>query len=155
MPTSGTKHEGDWNKSFVHVSDIMPTVLAIAGANYPQETKGTPVKQPIGKSFLPLLNGEVTELDIERGMGWELFEGKAYIKGDWKILRLGTPFGNGTWQLYNLEKDPGEMTDLSQQFPGKRDSLIRDWMQYAKENGVIDHKGYYDLLLAKSVGGKH
>ncbi|MCU0360624.1 MAG: arylsulfatase, partial [Bacteroidia bacterium] len=146
MPSSGTKHEGEWNKSFVHVSDIMPTVLALAGANYPQETKGTPVK-PLGKSFLPLLNGKVTELDVVRGMGWELFEGKAYIKGDWKILRLGKPFGNGTWQLYNLEKDPGEMTDLSQQFPGKRDSLISDWMQYAKENGVIDHKGYYDLLL--------
>ncbi|MEI7983113.1 MAG: sulfatase-like hydrolase/transferase, partial [Bacteroidota bacterium] len=155
MPSSGTKHEGEWNKSFVHVSDVMPTVLALAGANFPQETKeGTPLKQPIGISLLPLLNGETTALSAEKGMGWELFEGKAYIKGNWKILRLAKPFGTGTWQLYDLEKDPGEMNDLSQQFPAKRDSLIDDWMQYAKENGVIDHKGFYDAFLQKNLGGK-
>jgi arylsulfatase A-like enzyme len=155
MPSSGIKHEGEWNKNFVHVSDIMPTVLALTGANYPQETKeGTPLKQPIGKSILPLLNGEATALSAEKGMGWELFEGKAYIKGNWKILRLAKPFGNGTWQLYDLEKDPGEIKDLSQQFPAKRDSLINDWMQYAKENGVIDHKGFYDAFMQKSLGGK-
>jgi len=155
MPSSGIKHEGEWNKSFIHVSDIMPTVLALAGANYPQEKNGTPLKQPIGKSILPLLNGETTALSAEKGMGWELFEGKAYVKGNWKILRLGKPFGTGSWQLYDLEKDPGEINDLSQQYPAKRDSLISEWMQYAKENGVIDHKGYYDMLLEKSIGGKH
>jgi len=152
MPSSGIKHEGEWNRSFIHVSDIMPTVLALAGANYPNETKGTSLKQPIGKSILPLLNGETTELSAEKGMGWELFEGKAYIKGNWKILRLGQPFGNGTWQLYDLEKDPGEINDLSQQFPEKRDSLINDWMKYAEENGVIDHKGFYDVYFQKSLG---
>jgi arylsulfatase len=154
MPSSVSKHEGEWNKSFVHVSDIMPTVLALAGANYPQETNGTPLQQPIGISILPLLKGETTALSAEKGMGWELFEGKAYIKGNWKILRLGKPFGTGTWQLYDLEKDPGEINDLSQQFPEKRDSLILDWMKYAEENGVIDHKGFYDAFFQKSLGGK-
>jgi len=154
MPSSGIKHEGEWNNSFIHVSDIMPTVLALAGANFPKEKNGTPLKQPIGISILPLLNGETTALSAEKGMGWELFEGKAYIKGNWKILRLGKPFGTGTWQLYDLAKDPGEINDLSQQFPAKRDSLINDWMQYAKENGVIDHKGLYDSFFQKSLGGK-
>ena len=154
MPSSVIKHEGEWNKSFVHVSDIMPTVLALAGVNFPHETNGTPLKQPIGISILPLLNGETTALSAEKGMGWELFEGKAYIKGNWKILRLGKPFGTGTWQLYDIEKDPGEINDLSQQFPAKMDSLIYDWMQYAKENGVIDHNGFYDAFFQKSLGGK-
>lgn len=154
MPSSGQKHEGEWNKSFVHVSDIMPTVLALAGANYPKEKNGTPLKQPIGQSILPLLNGETTMLSAEKGMGWELFEGKAYIKGNWKILRLGEPFGTGTWQLYDLEKDPGETNDLSQHFPEKRDALIKDWMKYAEENGVIDHKGFYDAFMQKNLGGK-
>ncbi|MCK7537429.1 MAG: hypothetical protein MZV63_43980 [Marinilabiliales bacterium] len=62
---------------------------------------------------------------------------------------------HGTWQLYDLEKDPGEINDLSQQFPAKRDSLINDWMKYAEENGVIDHKGFYDAFLQKSISGNH
>lgn len=154
MPSSLIKHEGQWNKSFVHVSDIMPTVLALAGVDIPEEKEGTPIKQPIGQSILPLLNGETSALSSEKGMGWELFEGKAYIKDNWKILRLGKPFGNGTWQLYDLEKDPGEMNDLSEQFPAKRDSLINDWMKYAEENGVIDHKGHFDAFFQKNLGGE-
>lgn len=155
LPTAEKKNEGQWNKSFIHVSDIMPTVLALAGATYPKEIKGKPVKQPIGKSILPILKGERTAIHSNEGMGWELFERKAYIKGKWKILRLAKPFGTGSWQLYNIEKDPGEINDLSQQFPAKKDSLISDWKKYAKENDVVDHKGYYDLLFEKSLSGKH
>lgn len=155
MP-AGTKNNGQWNKSFVHVSDIMPTILSVAGATYPEKVKGKAVKQPIGKSIVPILKGEKTAVNTNKGMGWELFERKAYIKGDWKILRLPKPFGTDDWQLYNIANDPGESHDLSQQFPTKRDSLINDWKQYAKENNVIDHKGYYDTLLKKSLSsGEH
>lgn len=154
MP-AGVNNTGQWNKSFIHVSDIVPTVLALAEATYPQESDGKAVKQPIGKSILPLLKGEVTEVHTGEGMGWELFERKAYIKGNWKILRLPEPFGKGDWALYNLETDPGESNDLSLQFPAKRDSLINGWLQYAKENDLVDHKGYYDKLLLKSLTGDH
>jgi arylsulfatase A-like enzyme len=154
MPV-GVKNGGKWNKSFIHVSDIMPTVLSLAGATYPREAKGKPVNPLIGISILPLLNGEKTAVHSDVGMGWELFERKAYIKGNWKILRLAKPFGTGDWQLYNIELDPGEAIDLSQQFPAKRDSLINDWTQYAKENDVVDHQGYYDSLFEKSISGDH
>ena len=77
------------------------------------------------------------------------------IKGDWKILRLAKPFRTGAWQLYNLEKDPGESYDLSHQFPVKRDSLVNEWIQYAKENGVVDHHDimirYYWKVLPQNI----
>ena len=94
---------------------------------------------------------------IEMGPGWAQASSSPFrlSKGNWKILRLAKPFGTGEWQLYNLEKDPGETYDLSQQFAAKRDSLILDWMQYAKENNVVDHHGYYDSLLLESLTGNH
>ena len=154
MP-AGTKNHGQWNRSFIHVSDIMPTILSISGADNSQETNGKAEKQSFGKSILPLLNGESTAVHSDEGTGWELFERKAFIKGNWKILRLAKPFGTGDWQLFNLEKDPGEAEDLSRQFPAKRDSLINDWIKYAKENDVVDHQGYYDSLLLESLNAKH
>jgi arylsulfatase A-like enzyme len=154
MPAGGG-NQGQWNKSFVHVSDIMPTILAIAGAADFREGNGNSAKQPIGKSILPELKGESISVHSDEGMGWELFERKAFIKGNWKILRLAKPFGSGEWQLFNLDTDPGESDDLSQQFPAKRDSLINNWMQYAKENDVIDHHGYYDSLFVKSLSADH
>lgn len=154
MPV-GANNTGQWNRSFIHVSDIVPTLLALAETTYPQEWDGKAVRQPIGKSILPLLNGEVAEVHSDEGMGWELFERKAYIQGNWKILRLPEPFGSGEWALYNLETDPGESNDLSLQFPEKRDSLINGWLKYAEENDLVDHQGYYDKLFLKSLTGDH
>jgi arylsulfatase len=77
---------------------------------------------------------------------------KAYIKGNWKILRLPQPFGTGYWQLYDLEVDPGEINDVSDQHPEIRDELINEWLQYSKTNEVFDHKGHYDSLYIRSYG---
>ena len=82
--------------------------------------------------------------------GWELFEMKAYIKGKWKILRLPQPFGTGQWQLYDLEKDPGETTDASNDFPGVKNELIKGWNDYSRQNDVYDHHGHFDSLYRAS-----
>jgi arylsulfatase len=150
-----TKGAGTWNKSFVHVTDMMPTILQLTSSTYPQQYNGKDIHALVGKSLMPVLNGDSTTVHSNDGMGYELFEMKAYIKGNWKILRLPQPFGTGQWQLYDLEKDPGETTDLSQQFPDIKDQLISDWMQYAKTNNVYDHKGHYDSIYQKSIVRKH
>ena len=85
------KNAGQWNKGFAHVTDIMPTVLEIAGASYPQQNKGKNVHQPIGKSLLPVLKGDSATIHSSDGMGWELFEMKAFIKGNWKSFDCHNP----------------------------------------------------------------
>jgi arylsulfatase len=137
---------GRWSKTFVHVTDIMPTVLELTGASYPKQSNGKDIHELIGKSMLPVLNGSATVVHANDGMGWELFEMKAFIKGNWKLLRLPQPFGPGQWQLYDLDKDPGETNDLSTQYPDVKKQLIEEWNDYAKRNDVYDHKGHYDSL---------
>ncbi len=144
------KSAGQWNKGFVHVTDLMPTILEYAGVSYPSQYKGTPVHPLIGESISPVLRGDSLTVHTGDGMGWELFEMKAYIKGKWKILRLPQPMGTGTWQLYDIDTDPAETTDLSAQFPGIKAELISAWKEYALQNKVHDHQGHYDSLYRKS-----
>lgn len=144
------KNAGQWNRGFVHVTDIMPTLLEYAGASYPLEYKDNKIHELIGKSLYPVLNGDSLSVHTVDGMGWELFEMKAYIKGKWKILRLPQPMGTGAWQLFDLEKDPAETTDLSAQFPAIKEELIKSWNNYAIQNEVHDHQGHYDALYRKS-----
>jgi arylsulfatase len=61
----------------------------------------------------------------------------AYREGDWKVLRLPEPYGNGDWQLYDLASDPGELNDLAKKYPDRVTVLSRGWQTYAKLNGVI------------------
>jgi arylsulfatase len=62
----------------------------------------------------------------------------AYRRGNWKALRLPEPFGNGDWQLYDLASDPGELHDLSSEFPERIKELALAWRDYADSNGVIE-----------------
>ena len=141
---------GTWNKNFIHVTDIMPTILEISGTSYPNEYKGNKIHELIGKSMLPTLNESSVDIHKDHGMGYELFEMKAYIKGDWKILRLPMPMGSGEWELYDIAKDPGETTDLSDSYPDVKKQLINAWDDYAKQNEVYDHKGHYDSLYRRN-----
>jgi arylsulfatase A-like enzyme len=140
------KNAGQQVKSMVHVTDILPTLLEVTGSAYPKTHQGQAIHPLIGRSILPVLNGSAATLPAGKGYGWELFEMRAYIRDNWKILRLPMPMGSGKWELYDVEKDPAESQDLSEQYPAIKEELIKAWMDYAKTNSVHDHQGHYDSL---------
>jgi arylsulfatase len=146
---------GQWNHAFHHVTDVIPTLLELADTPYPKAVNGKAVKQPIGKSMLPVLRGKRDSLHGTEGVGYELFEMKAFIQDEWKILRLPVPFGTGEWTLHNIREDPGEIHDLSDQYPEKKVELIAAWQDYAQQNEVVDHKGRFDALYQKAYGVKN
>ena len=144
------KNAGQWNKGLAHVTDFMPTILDLTGIGYPMQYKGKDIHTLIGKSLLPVLDGDSVTVHSTDGIGYELFEMKAYLKGNWKLLRLPQPYGTGQWQLYDIEKDPGETTDLSEMFPEVKQELIRGWLEYSRVNELYDHNGHYDSLYIES-----
>jgi arylsulfatase A-like enzyme len=137
------------SNALLHVTDIVPTVLDVAGvAAPPGQFNGRSVAGIQGKSLLPLLQGRANEV---RGpgdyLGWEVFGKRAIRQGDWKIV-WEAPFSGwwdsaamgikrDQWQLYNIRQDPAELTDLSASEPGKLRALELLWERYAAENGVV------------------
>ncbi len=134
MPNAGTM-----NHSFFHLRDIMPTILDVAGVELTQNINGRPVVPMKGGSVLDFLSGNVKSPYAGADqVGYELFGMKAFFDGGWKILRMPPPFGTGDWQLYNLNDDPGEIVDLSDQQPERLMQMIAQWEQYKEENGVLE-----------------
>ena len=128
------KNAGGKEHALTHVMDLMPTFLAVAETGYPNSRKGQPCPPLQGLSLLPLLRGETKK---SRGIGWSVYGMDAFRRNAWKVLRLPKPYGNGTWQLYDLSTDPGERRDLSSKFPDRAKALAGEWETYAKKNGVI------------------
>jgi arylsulfatase A-like enzyme len=135
----GVKGSGELNKKAVlHVMDIAPTILELAGVQHPSTYKGREIAPMQGKSWVGMLNGStLSPRDADDWLGWELFGNRAIRQGDWKISWLYQPLGTEEWQLFNLAEDPGEQYDLSDKFPKKRKELIALWDEYVKTNGVI------------------
>jgi len=131
---------GRMNHSFLHVRDIMPTILDLTNIEQPGTRFGDRRVRPIqGSSVLALLEGKVSAPPEAVGqVGYELFGMKAFFSGNWKILKMPEPYGTGDWQLFDLKQDPGELNDMSKQRPDQRVALVAMWEQYRKDNGVLD-----------------
>lgn len=73
-------------------------------------------------------------------MGWELFGRGAARQGKYKLVHV-EPFAggreDGKWQLYDLDKDPGEVDDLSEAMPEKLAELAQIWDDYRTATGVV------------------
>jgi len=121
----------------VHVMDLVPTILEMAGVRQPALWRGVEVAPLQGRSLVTLLEGDYDPAWMERGLGWEAYGMDAYRRGNWKALRLPPPYGSGDWQLYNLTEDPGEVHDLAAQNPDLVAELALGWKAYAEANGVI------------------
>jgi len=135
----GVKGRGEINKEAVlHVTDIVPTILEMAGVEHPSTFKGREIAPVQGKSWANMLAGTTkSPRTADDWLGWELWGNRAIRQGDWKISWLNDPFGTNDWQLFNLSEDLGEQRDLSAKFPEKKKELIALWDQYAETNGVI------------------
>jgi arylsulfatase len=125
-------------EAVLHVQDIAPTILDMAGIQHPSTFKGRKIAPMQGKSWAGMLANRVqSPRTSDDWLGWELFGNRAIRQGDWKIIWLYEPLGTYDWQLFNLANDPGEQYDLSSKFPKKRQNLIALWDEYVKTNGVI------------------
>jgi arylsulfatase len=129
---------GRQSDAFAYVWDIMPTILEIAGAEYPAEFNGQPVEQLRGRSFLGLLNGDADSIYSEDDfIGGEMNGGRWMRQGNYKATMIPRPYGEGIWQLFDVETDPGETKDLSTDMPEKLAVLHAAWDEYANDVGVI------------------
>jgi arylsulfatase len=122
----------------MHVADIMPTLLEIAGVDYPQTHEGREPPALIGKSWNPMLAGKTeSPRNGEDYLAWEIFGNRAVRQGDWKIRWQYKSFGKGDWELFNVAKDPGERKDLAAEHPDKLKQMLALWDDYVKANNVI------------------
>ncbi len=132
------REAGSINHGFMHVADIMPTLLDVAGTEYPDSSDGRSLPAMVGKSWADVLAGVADSPRTDNDyMGWELFGNRAIRQGDWKLRWQWKPFGTGEWELFNLADDPGERVDLAADMPGKLDELYQLWENYVAANNVI------------------
>ena len=141
-------HKQSVQNSLTHVSDIVPTLLDLAGVQHPGTSyKGQTIYPLTGHSLLPILQGKATRVrGPDEVLGYELSGNRAVFKGDYKLLSNLAPVGDGQWHLYNIATDPGETRDLKDEMPELFQSLQNDYAKWAKANGVLPMPEGYDPI---------
>lgn len=132
--TRRIRQPGALTHEVAHVIDILPTLLDIAGARYPDTHQGTPVLPPEGVS---LTTCAVYGGGLPRnapGLFWEHQGHRAFRQGSWKLVaRRGQP-----WELYHLDADRTELADLAAREPARLRRMRAGWEAWAARCGVVD-----------------
>jgi len=125
--------------SFAHITDIVPTILELAGIALPGESyRGASIERMTGKSLVPVLQGRASYAhDADESIGYELSGNAALFKGDLKLVKNLPPIGDAEWHLYDIARDPGEVTDLRARMPELFAAMQADYDAYAKRVGVL------------------
>lgn len=131
----GVSRRDEVYRGMVTVMDLAPTFIGLANGHYPDDGSVQPMR---GKSIEKILSGSSEPVHAETEVFTLFHRNRAYVRqGHWKITQIETPFDEAGFALYDLAVDPGETTDLSQQFPEKRQELIELWRQQRLELGII------------------
>jgi len=129
---------GSINSGLMYVGDLMPTLLEVAGAAYPDSLDGHPLPPLVGKSWSGVLAGHADSPRTGQDyLAWELFGNRAVRQGDWKLRWEYKPLGTGSWQLFNIATDPAERHDLAAEQPDKLQAMVALWDDYVRTNNVI------------------
>ena len=105
----------------------MPTVLELAGLDYPSSYKGKTLPPLPGRSLVPVFKGK--EPKDRDAIFLHYSSNRAIIAGKWK---LASSF-NQPWELYHLDLDRTETNNLAKKHPEKVAELEARFMRWWKD----------------------
>ena len=111
--------------------DFMATFLDLAGVNYPAEFQGRKPLPLEGKSLLPVLHGQGRE--GHEALCWSLPRHHAIRAGNWKAVK---PKDGQAWQLFDLENDGTETTDLAGREPDRVEAMAAAFEAWRQRVGA-------------------
>jgi arylsulfatase len=131
----GVASVGSKNSSYTTVMDLAPTFLELAGINYPSNDS---IQAMRGESINAFLSGETDVVHDENYVTVHSHGGRMLIrKGKWKLTTLEAPFDESRLELFNIETDPGEMSNLAKAEPEKYQEMIELWREERKKRGIV------------------
>jgi arylsulfatase A-like enzyme len=117
---------GAIRSQFAHVTDLMPTLLDLAGVSPPAMSHGMPAKELQGKSQRQVLL-DARSPDARTEQYFECWAHRAYFRDGWvavSIQKMGEAIDFDNWTLHRQATDFSEIEDLAKQFPDKLKELV-------------------------------
>ena len=119
----GIKTRGVISQEYGHFIDIMPTLVELTGAKYPEEQNGKKVIPMQGISLVPAFEGK--ELTRNEPLYWQWSKGGGIRKDDMKAV-----FWGDNWEFHNIKADRNESVNLAEQNPDLFEEMKQKWNEW-------------------------
>lgn len=122
----------------VTVADLAATLLELTGVRHPGTAyAGRTVHALDGVSFAALLQDGADAAGTRFTFAESYGSSAVIFEGRWKALRLGAPWGDGRWKLYDVRRDPAELDDRADEQRALLAKLTRAYDEYVRRVGVV------------------
>jgi arylsulfatase len=158
------KDDGGVRPQFHHVIDVAPTIYEAAGIEFPSVLNGVPQKPLEGVSMLYSFDSPKAP-GRRRSQYFEMFINRAiYHDGWWAASRTGIPWESeppkpidpdeAVWELYHLDQDFSQASDLAASNPEKLKALQELWWSEAARYSVLPLDGRKVPRLSAELQGR-
>ncbi len=142
---SGIQGRGAIRTQYLHVTDVYPTLLEMAGIVAPQQVNGVQQMPLEGHSLTyTLADGDApTRKQVQY---YEMVGSRAIWSDGWAAVawhKGGTDWSEDRWELYHQERDYSQCDDVATVYPEKLRALIDEWYTEARKHNVfpLDDRG--------------
>jgi arylsulfatase len=138
----GIKAKGEIRSQYHHSTDIVPTILDVIGLEMPKVYKGAEQYPLNGVSMRYSFDDGKAKTKKEKQY-YAMLGTRGMWKDGWKAAALHAPlsdvgnFDKDKWELYHVDEDYSESTDVAKENPEKLKELIDLWFKEADENFVL------------------
>jgi arylsulfatase len=153
----GIKEKGGIRNQYSHVIDLLPTTVELTHAVIPEVINGYK-QEPVEGVSLAVSFNNAKEVSKHTVQYYETSGKRAIYKDGWKAGTGhidGTDFKNDQWELYNLNNDFNERTDLAGKYPEKLKELQQVFESEAKKYNIYPLKDWssHDWYEGRSIFG--
>ena len=139
----GMKARGEVRNQYHHSTDIVPTILEACGLEMPSVYRGVKQYPLSGVSMRYSFDAKPNGKTQKKRQYYTMLGTRGIWEDGWKAVAIHAPltdkghFDLDKWELYHVDKDRSESTDLSRKHPDKLKALIKAWFEEAKKNFVL------------------
>jgi len=153
----GIKARGEIRNQYHHSTDIVPTILEICGLEMPKVYRGVKQIPLSGISMRYTFDATPDAPTTKKRQYYAMLGTRGIWEDGWKASAIHAPltdkghFDKDQWQLYHVDADRSESTDLAKENPEKLQKLINVWFEEAKKNNVLplDDRNALEILNIK------
>ena len=163
----GIKEKGGLRNQYGHVIDLLPTTVEFIGGKLPEEIRGIKQQEVQGTSLAYSFEN-ATAPSKHTLQHYYIFGNRSIYKDGWKAEAAHHPdffdlqrsitqhiplpasdFNKDVWELYNLNEDFTENTDLAAKYPEKLAELKKVFDEQAKKNNIYPLIDWEDVFKGR------
>ncbi|WP_353643117.1 arylsulfatase [Mesorhizobium sp. WSM2239] len=150
----GIKAKGEVRNQYHHCTDIVPTILDVCGVEMPKTYRGVEQYPLSGVSMRYTFDATPDAKTKKKRQYYAMLGTRGMWENGWKAAALHAPltskgnFDKDKWELYHVDKDRSEATNVADKHPDKLEALIKAWFEEAETNKVLplDDRSAAELL---------